>query len=204
MAGACRGGTAFPPEIIVKNDAKTQISLAITLESEIFVVYLQRNKTNTIMSEAELVLVEEAKKCTLYTIQFLSEDETEFEQFFNKFKDDVEFSPDLMRIVGFLGKIADFGALERYFRLEGKMSDHVVALPTVQSKLRLYCLRLSDRILVLGNGGVKNTKTYEESKELSGYVLTLQNFDRLIKEGVKDGTIIVSENKIETDKTFDL
>ena len=84
------------------------------------------------------------------------------------------------------------------------MSDRVVALPTVQSKLRLYCLRLSDRILILGNGGVKNTKTYEESKELGGYVLTLQNFDRLIKEGVKDGTIIVSENKIETDKMFDL
>ena len=156
------------------------------------------------MSEAELVLVEEAKNCTLYTIQFLSENDTEFEQFFKKFKDDVEFSPDLMRIVGFLGKIADFGALERYFRPEGKMNDRVVALPTVQSKLRLYCLRLSDRILILGNGGVKNTKTYEESKELSGYVLTLQNFDRLIKEGVKDGTIIVSEKKIETDKTFDL
>lgn len=31
-----------------------------------------------------------------------------------------------------------------------------------------------------------------------------RNFDRLIKEGVKDGTIMVSENKIETDKTFDL
>ena len=155
------------------------------------------------MSEAELVLVEKAKNCTLYTIQFITENDTEFEQFFNKFKDDVEFSPDLMRIVGFLGKIADFGALERYFRPEGK-SDRVVALPTVQSKLRLYCLRLSDRILILGNGGVKNTKTYEESKELGGYVLTLQNFDRLIKEGIKDGTIIVSENKIETDKMFDL
>ena len=84
------------------------------------------------------------------------------------------------------------------------MSDHVVALPTLQSKLRLYCLRLSDRILILGNGGAKNTKTYEESKELCGYVLTLQNFERLIREGVKDGTIIVSENKIETDKTFEL
>lgn len=109
-----------------------------------------------------------------------------------------------MRIVGFLGKIADFGALERYFRPEGKMNDRVVALPTVPSKLRLYCLRLSDKILILGNGGVKNTKTYEESKELSGYILTLQDFDRLIKEGVEDGTIIVSENKIETDKIFDL
>ena len=156
------------------------------------------------MSEAELILVEEARNCTLYTIQFLSEDDTEFEQFYNKFKDDVEFNPDLMRIVGFLGKIADFGALERYFRSEGKMSDHVVALPVVRSKLRLYCLRLSDKILILGNGGKKDSKTYEESKELSGYVLTLQNFDRIIKEGVKDGTISVTENKIETDKTFDV
>ena len=189
---------------MLKTKGETYFSLGVTLKSEIFVVYLQRIKTNTIMSEAELVLVEEAKNCTLYTIQFLSENDTAFEQFFKKFKDDVEFSPDLMRIVGVLGKIADFGALERYFRPEGKMSDRVVALPTVQSKLRLYCLRLSDRILILGNGGVKNTKTYEESKELSGYVLTLQNFDRLIKEGVKDGTIIVSEKKIETDKTFDL
>lgn len=84
------------------------------------------------------------------------------------------------------------------------MNDRVVALPVVQSKLRLYCLRLSDKILILGNGGVKNTKTYEESRELSGYVLTLQNFDKLIKEGVKNGTIIVTENKIETDNTFDL
>jgi hypothetical protein len=156
------------------------------------------------MSEAELILVNEAKNCTFYTIQFLSEDESEFEQFYNKFKDDVEFNPDLMRIVGFLGRIADFGALERYFRPEGKMSDHVVALPVVTSKLRLYCLRLSDKILILGNGGVKKTKSYEEDDELSGYVITLQNFDKLIKEGTESGTIIVTENKIVTDKTFDL
>lgn len=43
------------------------------------------------MSEAELLLVNETKNCTFYTIQFLSEDESEFEQFYNKFKDDVEF-----------------------------------------------------------------------------------------------------------------
>ena len=156
------------------------------------------------MSEAELILVNEAKNCTFYTIQFLSEDESEFEQFYNKFKDDVEFNPDLMRIVGFLGRIADFGALERYFRPEGKMSDNVVALPVVTSKLRLYCLRLSDKILILGNGGVKKTRSYEEDDELSGYVITLQNFDKLIKEGTERGTIIVTENKIVTDKTFDL
>ena len=156
------------------------------------------------MSNAELILVNEAKSCTLYTIQFLSENESEFERFYNKFKDEVDFNPDLMRIVGFLNKIADFGALERFFRPEGKMNDNVAALPVVSSKLRLYCLRLSDRILILGNGGIKKTKTYEQDNELSGYVLTLQKFDRLIKEGVKDGSIVITENQIQTDKTFDL
>ena len=156
------------------------------------------------MSEAELLLVNETKNCTLYTIQFLSKSDSEFEEFYNKFKDDVELNPDLMRIVNFIGKIADTGAFERYFRPEGKMNDHVVAMPIVQSKLRLYCLRLSDKILILGNGGIKNTKTYEESEELKGYVLTLQKFDNLIKEGIKNGTITVTENKIETDNTFDV
>lgn len=156
------------------------------------------------MSEAELMLVNEAKNCTLYTIQFLSEDNSEFERFFAKFKDDVEFNPDLMRIVQFLSRIVDMGAMERYFRPEGKMNDHVCALPVVHSKLRLYCLRLSDKILILGNGGVKKTKTYDEDDELKGYVLTLQNFDYLIKEGIKDGSISVTESKIETDNTFDL
>ena len=83
------------------------------------------------------------------------------------------------------------------------MKDHVVALPVVTSKLRLYCLRLSDKILVLGNGGVKK-KTYEESDELSGYVIDLQNFENLIREGEKTGTIVVTGNNIEIENTFDL
>nr|DAE12630.1 MAG TPA: hypothetical protein [Siphoviridae sp. ctOCb13] len=57
---------------------------------------------------------------------------------------------------------------------------------------------------MLGNGGVKKTRTYDEDDELRGYVVTLQNFDKLIKDGVKDGTISISENEIETDKTFDI
>lgn len=96
------------------------------------------------------------------------------------------------------------GALERYFRPEGKLKDGVCALPVLQSKLRLYCLRLSDKILVLGNGGIKKTRTYNEDDTLRGYVLTLQNFEKLIREGEKDGTISITTNTIETDKTFDI
>jgi len=109
------------------------------------------------MSEIDLLLVNESDNCTIYTIQFQDENQSEYESFYNRFKDDAEYNPDLMRIVAFINKIAQHGAFERFFRPEGKMSDHVVALPVLRSKLRLYCLRLSDKILILGNGGVKNT-----------------------------------------------
>ncbi len=65
-------------------------------------------------------------------------------------------------------------------------------------------LRLSNSILILGNGGVKKTRTYDEDDELRGFVVNLQNFDKLIRQGVKDGTITITENEIDTSKTFDL
>lgn len=156
------------------------------------------------MSEAEILLLNQTDNCTIYTIQFLSEDESEFERFYTKFKDDAELNPDLMRIVAFINQIADLGALERYFRPEGKFNDSVCALPVIQSKLRLYCLRLSDKILVLGNGGKKTTRTYNQDPVLQGYVITLQNFEKLLKEGQASGTVSITENTIETDNIFNL
>ena len=156
------------------------------------------------MSEVELVLVNDTDKCTIYTIQFSEEAETEYERFYTKFIEDAQLNKDLLRIVQILDKIADEGALERFFRPEGKMRGSVVALPVLRSKLRLYCLRLSDRILVLGNGGVKNSRTYEEDDSLRGYVLTLQKFEELQKEGQRDGTVTVTSKTIETDKIFKL
>ncbi len=163
---------------------------------------IQRDSTD--MSEAELVQLNKDRNCTLYTIQFVTEDKSEYLRFYNRFKNDATYNEDLARIAKFVESIANLGALERFFRPEGKMSDRVCALPVVKSKLRLYCLRLSDSILILGNGGVKKTRTYDEDDELRGFVVSLQKFDKLIKEGVKDGTITISENEIETDKTFDI
>ena len=156
------------------------------------------------MGDAELRLVTDDKNCTMYTIQFLSDNDSEFEKFYNKFIHEFVYNEDFERLLNILGRIADFGALERFFRPEGKMTDRVCALPVLNSKLRLYCLRLSDKILILGNGGVKRTRTYNEDNTLQGYVTTLQKFDKLMREGVKDGTISVTERTIETENTFDL
>jgi len=62
----------------------------------------------------------------------------------------------------------------------------------------------SDQILILGNGGVKNSRTYEEDDSLRGYVLTLQKFKELLKEGQRDGTVTITAKTIDTDKTFEL
>lgn len=48
--------------------------------------------------------------------------------------------------------------------------------------------------------------TYEESEELSGYVISLQKLDGLIKDGIKKGEITIEERKIGgiNDQYFDL
>ena len=113
-----------------------------------------------------------------------------------KFKNDATLNNDYKKIILALEKIVAVGAFERFFRPEGKMSDRVTALSIDSRKLRLYCLRISDQILIVGNGGIKSTRTYEESTELSGYVMDLQEFDKLLAEAQKDGTITIEKNVI--------
>ena len=152
------------------------------------------------MSEVELFLIKDGENCTIYTLQFLRDMESEFEKFIAKFRDDADYA----RIAAFVTRIARTGALERYFRNEGKMSDSVVAIPVTSSKLRLYCLRLSDKILVLGNGGVKKTRRYEDDPILNGYVMTLQKFEELLRREVANGNVNITESTIETDNIFEL
>ena len=156
------------------------------------------------MSEVELLLVNGSDSCTLYTIQFLSDDKSEFEKFISKFRQHAELNPDFQAIMRFLEQIMSHGALERYFRREGKMNDSVMALPVLKSKLRLYCLRLTDKILILGKGDVKNSRTYEENDKLQGYVINLQKFERLLKQEIHSGNVEITEKEIITDKTFDI
>ena len=142
----------------------------------------------------------------LFSIIFEGNSLNEFDKFKEKFIGNAKYEKDLNIILTQIGRILQTGALERYFRYEGKMSDHVVALPTFGNKLRLYCLRMSDSILIVGNGSVKDTRSYEESTELNGYVIALQNLDALICQGVKDGSIVIEQTTIDMDedKTFDI
>ena len=96
--------------------------------------------------KATLELVNKSEVASLYTILFENESASEFSKFMSKFKDSAHLQRDYQIILLALQKILENGALERYFRPEGKFSDGICALPVTSGKLRLYCLRLSDKI----------------------------------------------------------
>lgn len=153
-------------------------------------------KIQGIMKEAALKILEQTDNVSLYSICFDGNAVSEYEAFVQKFKGDATLNIDYKNILMALEKIVAVGAFERFFRPEGKMSDRVAALSIDSRKLRLYCLRISDQILIVGNGGRKDTRTYEESAELSGYVMDLQEFDKLLTEAQKDGSITIEKNVI--------
>lgn len=61
----------------------------------------------------------------------------------------------------------------------------------VGNRIRLYCLRISDQILVFGNGGVKDADSWEHSPILSPIVKTLIDTSRFIKSRINDGSILI-------------
>ena len=93
--------------------------------------------------------------------------------------------------------IAEHGALERYFRPEGKFGDGVGVIPIdLGNKVRLYCLRLSDNILVFGNGGIKDASSWEKSPTLAPYVELLIETSKFIASRIKSGAIVLVDKEI--------
>lgn len=146
--------------------------------------------------KTSLEIISESEKATLYSISFEKDGTTEFEKFVAEFEMNAEYNSDYQRIIAALQVILDKGALERFFRPEGKMNDNIHAVPIEGGKLRLYCLRISEQIVILGNGGVKNTKSYQEDPRLYGYVLDLQRFEKILKENIDKGYISVDEKEL--------
>lgn len=148
------------------------------------------------MASVTLKTIEQNDNVGMFSICFDGNEESEFEKFLNEFKDNATYNKDFNVILLALSKIIDKGALERFFRNEGRMRDHVKALAIDSRKLRLYCLRISDQVLILGNGGVKNTRTYQEDEKLSGYVMDLQTFDKVLVKAQQTGKVTIEKNVI--------
>lgn len=149
------------------------------------------------MRKAKIMSVKQTEKTALFSIIFEGEDESEFVKFQSKFINNAKLVDDLRLIINVIQKMLEKGFEERNFRREGKEADHVAALPVYQNRLRLYCLRMSDSVLIVGNGGIKRSRTYEQDENLNGYVIDLQNLDRLLSADIKKGRVSLEDADLD-------
>lgn len=148
-------------------------------------------------------MVEEHDAVNFYSIHLDEEEFSELERFFEKFPVGCEYDDEIDIIIAWLDKIGENGALERYFRPEGRYGDGVGVIPIdVGNKLRLYCLRISDKILVFGNGGIKDADSWQNSGTLAPYVEMLIDTSRFIISRIRDGKIILVDKELVGDLKF--
>lgn len=150
----------------------------------------------------QIELLEEHERVNLYSIRFHGNEFTEFESFLYQFHKQPAYEREVKRIVYWFDKITNEGAQERFFRPESKMYDGVCAIPIEFSSLRLYCLRLSSEILIIGNGGLKNKRTYNEIPHLQHSVDVLSKLDYLIKKRLKEGKTCIAGKLLDGNLRF--
>ena len=147
-------------------------------------------------------LIEEHDAVNFYSIHLDADSLSELEKFFEKFPIGCEYDEDMDVIVAWLDKIGENGALERYFRNEGRYGDGVSAIPIETNRLRLYCIRLSDKILLFGNGDVKDCAAWQDSETLSDYVEMLMDTSRFISSRIAGGTMWMIDKQLLGDLNF--
>lgn len=147
-------------------------------------------------------LLEDGEKVSLYSPHFDGEEYTEFEKFLLEYKD--KYPDDVRQLVYRLDIIKRDGAEDRHFRYEGMRRDRVMALPShlETTSLRLYLLNIKAKILILGNGGLKSTATYQQDAHLHKCVQTLQKIDIQTKQMEKQKVITVKGTKLFGTLTF--
>jgi len=110
-----------------------------------------------------------------YTVRWVDEELSETDKFFVKYENQSTFQRPLQELAKFISKkIGDeMGALEDFFRFEnaaqalppsGTYKVEDIYIDYGNFPLRLYCLRISETLVVLFNGGEKTANTAQGGK----------------------------------------
>ena len=187
----------FELKINIKGDFLSKIFGIIN-----FYVYFCSRFRNNMEKNLFIELLEDGEKVSLYSPHFEGEEYSEFEKFLLTYKD--TYPDDVRQLVYRLDIIKRDGAEDRHFRYEGTKRDRVMALPShlETTSLRLYLLNIQAKILILGNGGLKNTATYQEDENLHRQVKMLQKIDIKLKEREKRKVIVITGTEVLGELSF--
>lgn len=146
-------------------------------------------------SRFEIIDLHEGQYANLYVIKLIENDSTEFDKFIDD--PDVKSDPNFDEFIQRLYNIADrHGCKASFFKDESTRDNPICALFHSDSDLRLYCIRYNLTLLIIGGGGLKSTRTYQEDERLNHCVQLLEDFWTRFDEHVKSGEIEISDRGI--------
>lgn len=137
-------------------------------------------------------------RASVYSIILKGDQTTLFEQFIVENmlnnKKEVLNILERLRLIGL-----EFGARENFFKMkEGYPGDLVCALyDDPKAKLRLYCIRYGTSTIIIGGGGTKNTRTWQEDPNLDKSAREMMEVSKLIYQRMKDGELEFDPNFLD-------
>jgi hypothetical protein len=138
-------------------------------------------------------------RCCFYTVRWETSEHSETDKFFIKYKDDEKLQRHVQELAIFISSYIGYekGALAQFFRHEGKAQGlppsktyqiEAISISYFEFPLRLYCLRLSNQLVILFNGGEK-TSTKAQTGKTSMPFYEAQTFVKRFDEALKFGEI---------------
>ena len=152
------------------------------------------------------------KKVTYYTIRLEGDTYSETEKFILRFEADAQYQQDLENILALLVILGnEKGAKSRFFRDESAAQ----ALPPeirealrenwvqfIDAGLRLFCLRMTDEVVILLNGGIKSSQKTNDSPDLVAKFRMAQQLSKAIDKQLRNRELQVVGKKLIGDFEF--
>ena len=149
---------------------------------------------------------DQGEVCTFYTVRWEDADFSETDKFFMKYENDDTFQQPLQELARFISKkIGDeMGALEDFFRFEntaqalppsGTYKVENLYINYAHFPLRLYCLRISETLVVLFNGGEKTTGTAQGGKTSMAFREANRFAERILDALIKKDIYITDDHR---------
>ena len=153
---------------------------------------------------------DEGSICTFYTVykgDNIEDIESETDSFFNKYTETGnEFEEKAFQLFRLITESIGnrYGAIDVFF---DRIEDNAQALPPkpkfgvdeikdlgINFPLRLYCYRITEKIVILFNGGIKDADTNQNSSNLNFKFNEAKSFVKKINDSLQSGLIEITKD----------
>jgi hypothetical protein len=141
---------------------------------------------------------------TYYTVRWEDDEFSETDKFIEKILHrQTDYKTELQEILTLIEVIGEErGAKDIYFTRHEDLATALppssslfvrgIEIPFYENRLRLYCIKINDNIVILFNGGIKTSQKVQNSPDLMMKFRDAQIFAKRIWQAIKDKEIVVN------------